>query len=192
MNILISILGILILVILVSKFKIHVVYLTKNKNNHKIHFKVNAEMFLFGIIKIIRITFTENYLKFLFIKIHYDKMIFDKENLKLIKQISFFYTLKILNPKIEKIKVNIEIGTENAMFTAIGTSILQIIPSIFCGIINKRINIKNYYYNVKPIYNENTLSFYISTIISFKIINILKAIINVNKNLKNKNIDYFV
>ena len=97
--------------------------------------------------------------------------IIDKKNIK---------ALKNLNIEIEKLNFYIDIGTENAMLTAI---IVPTISTLISVIINK--NIKDYNdakYIVNPIYiNQNIINIIFSGIFELKIRNIIYIIYMLSK-----------
>lgn len=84
-------------------------------------------------------------------------------------------SFKKLNICIEKINLNIDIGTENAMITAI---IVPIISTIISGVINQKIKDYNSAkFMVNPLYiNKNIINIAFSGIFELKIRNIIYII----------------
>lgn len=89
--------------------------------------------------------------------------------------------LKQLNKvKIEKLKLQVKIGTENAATTAISSGIIS---AIFGVILAKKI--ENPKYKIEPIYiNKNYIYLSVNCIISLKLVHI----ISVRKELKRKEV----
>jgi hypothetical protein len=184
MKIFIGILFFLILISWTLKLKINIHHLYKDKNSLKVYFNVNVGIYLLGVIKIFGISFKEDGIYFLSIKIPYNKISIGKESKKILKEMPIMNTLKFLNLKIDKFKFILEVGSENMMLTVFSVFAISTFLSILSAKCAKQINLKHYYYQVTPAYNTNTLSFKSSAIISMRISNILKAIIFANNHTK--------
>lgn len=91
---------------------------------------------------------------------------FDKKILKATKKI---------NISIKKIKLYIELGTENASLTSI---IIPIVSTVIANIFYKKVeNYKNQNFTIKPIYiNQNLINILIDGIFEIKMIHIIKVI----------------
>ena len=80
----------------------------------------------------------------------------------------------ILN--LQKTNLNIELGTEDAAFTAIASSIVSIFITIALSYVADVKKYKNYNYKITPIYlNENVFFLQFSCIITSKILHIIKV-----------------
>lgn len=91
---------------------------------------------------------------------------FDKKMLKATKKI---------NISIKKIKLYIELGTENASLTSI---IIPIVSTVIANIFYKKVeNYKNQNFTIKPIYiNQNLINILIDGIFEIKMIHIINII----------------
>jgi len=163
MKIFISIFLILILGFLTSKIKINVISL---KN-------VRIEFYIFGIIKIYGFKLT-------------DKKKLKKEKFQFLKSVFILDFFKILNIKLEKLRVKLEIGTDDVMLTVFLVTFISTFFSIISSINNKK-----YYYNITPVYNKVKLNYEVSAKISINTVNIIKAykFMNKNKILEDNNIN---
>jgi len=96
---------------------------------------------------------------------------FDKKMLKATKKI---------NISIKKIKLYIELGTENASLTSI---IIPIVSTVIANIFYKKVeNYKNQNFTIKPIYiNQNLINILIDGIFEIKMIHIINIIYILNK-----------
>lgn len=96
---------------------------------------------------------------------------FDKKMLKATKKI---------NISIKKIKLYIELGTENASLTSI---IIPIASTVIANIFYKKVeNYKNQNFTIKPIYiNQNLINILIDGIFEIKMIHIINIIYILNK-----------
>ena len=86
---------------------------------------------------------------------------------------------KKLKLKYENIKLNIEIGEENAAITAILTGVISSIVSVIIG--KYFSDIKEIKWNVEPLYNINVLKLSLNCIINIKLIHIINTIIMMRK-----------
>ena len=96
-----------------------------------------------------------------------------KEDKKKAKEISK-KIVPILN--LQKTNLNIKLGTEDAAFTAIVSSIVSIFITIALSYVADVKQYKNYNYKITPIYlNENVFFLQFSCIITSKILHIIKV-----------------
>ena len=86
---------------------------------------------------------------------------------------------KKLKLKYENIKLNIEIGEENAAITAILTGVISSIVSVIIG--KYFSDIKQINWSVQPMYNINILKLSLNCIISVKLIHIISTIFMMRK-----------
>ena len=86
---------------------------------------------------------------------------------------------KKLKLKYENIKLNIEIGEEDAAVSAILTGIISSIVSVIIG--KYFSDIKEIKWNVEPLYNINVLKLSLNCIIDIKLIHIINTIIMMRK-----------
>ena len=96
-----------------------------------------------------------------------------REDKKKAKEISK-KIVPILN--LQKTNLNIKLGTEDAAFTAIASSIVSIFITIALSYVADVKKYKNYNYKITPIYlNENVFFLQFSCIITSKILHIIKV-----------------
>ena len=77
---------------------------------------------------------------------------------------------------MQKTNLRIELGTEDAAFTAIASSIVSIFITIALSYVADVKEYKNYNYKITPIYlNENVFFLQFSCIITSKILHIIKV-----------------
>ena len=157
---------------------------TKKNKHINDDYKISIKLNLFGKFTILKKSFNKQKIDNLKVKnklknkmknINFNKIIKkEKINFKLIK--------KFLKDMIEivNIKLNIELGVDDAGKTAVLVGILSsIIPIIFRMKIK---NIKDQYFKISPIYNnENIINMEISGIFGFKLIHIINIIYILSK-----------
>ena len=106
----------------------------------------------------------------------------------------------MLKIKLDKFHFNLQIGTEDIMLTVFFVCVISTMLSILSAQNAKSINLKNYDYQIAPIYNKNALSFRNSSQISFSIPRLFKTIALLKKqnklkqenHLNRENLVYFV
>lgn len=86
---------------------------------------------------------------------------------------------KKLKLKYENIKLNIEIGEDNAAITALLTGVISCIVPVIIG--KYFSNIEDINWNVQPMYNINILKLSLNCIISVKLIHIINTIYKMRK-----------
>ena len=182
MKIFICILVVFIFLLFSTSFKLNVKYLKKNNFSNKINFDVNLGLYLFEVIKIFSINFKNDGIYFMFLKIPYKSLKFYKMDLKKVKEYRLKENFKILNLRIEKMNLIINIGVDDIGATVFAVFVISTFLSIFP--IKSRINANNYSYAINPIYNTNTFGVEFSIIISEKIFYLVKSIFVFKKNKK--------
>lgn len=187
MKIFIFLLVVFIFLFFSSTIKLNVKNLEKRNFSSSVKFNINLGVYLFGIIKLIGVTFKEDGIYFLFFKIPYKKIEFEKISFKKIKKYRAKENLKNLKWQIERMNLNLKIGLEEVGITVFLVFFISIFFSIFSAKYNKQINMKNYIYKINPNYNENSIEIKFSFIVSIKILNIIKTTINFKKNTKQPN-----
>ncbi len=157
---------------------------TKKNKHINDDYKISIKLNLFGKFTIFKKSFNKQKIDNLKVKnrlknkmkdINFNKILKkEKINLKLIKK----FLKDIIG--IVNIKLNIELGVDDAGKTAVLVGILSsIIPIIFRMKIK---NIKNQYFKISPIYNnQNIINMEISGIFGFKLIHIINIIYILSK-----------
>lgn len=188
MKILISILLILLVMIITSKFKINVILLKQEKNLSKVDFNVKLRLYILGIIKIGGMTLKNDGIHFGRLVIPYRKVKIQDFEMRNWKEISFLDVFKILDLKFHELKINLGIGTEDVFLTIFSVFAISTLFSIFSARNSEKINRKNFYYNIVPIYNSNELRFEFSAKIEMSMICFIKTLRFINQEAKVKRI----
>lgn len=174
------------------KIDINRVHIEANKNQKfKISFIIKFSFCLFNKLRYFTTTIDNQKINLLYNsgKIDINKFRQDRElNKEVLK------ALRRTEYTIEKFKLNGEIGTDNAAFTALSIGFLNSIIPIFVLRKIKFKNIDNYYLNINPIFiNQNLVNLDLNCIISIKLVNIINIIHfllkkgRVNKNERTSN-----
>lgn len=137
---------------------------TKNK---KIDYKIFLELYLFGILKICKIKLKKTYIY--------------PSNPK-IKKINVLNILMNDEIKIEKINLNVKVGTKDVLLTTIIVFIINTFISIALGRKIENFNKEKHYYSTLPIYNNNNiLQLSLNCIIKTKLVHIIYIIYSQKK-----------
>lgn len=102
-----------------------------------------------------------------------------QENIKDKKQnLKFeFDIVKQLNPKLQSIDLNLNLGTEDVVLTSFLICIIAIVISMMLAKTIKKYDKDKYKYIVMPIYNDkNSIKIILKSIISIKLVNIISII----------------
>lgn len=173
----------LIIIFLSSKIKIEVINLkftSLDKNHINKEYKIILKLCILGKIPILKINITKTKLENKKVKEKLQKLNIDLFKGKNNIDKNFIKALKTRNLQIEKINLNIEIGTENAMTTSI---IVPAISTIIAIYLRKKVkNYENQIFIINPIYqNRNLINIYISGIFDIKMIHIINILYKLNK-----------
>lgn len=175
---------ILIIVLLVfSRIRIEVINLkfsSQTKRHINKDYKVIIKLCILKKIPILKVNITKTKLEKMKIKekiknidfkIIQNKNKFDKNAIKAIKK---------SNININKINLNLEIGTENATLTSV---IVPAISTILAILLSKKIeNPKNQLFIIQPVYiNQNLINIVFSGIFEMKMIHIINIIYILNR-----------
>ena len=177
------ILIVFLLLIIFSKIRIEVInfkFSSQWKRHINKDYKVIIKLCILSKISILKINITKTKLEKLKIKekikdidlkIIENRNKFDKDLIRAIKEI---------NLDIDKINLNIELGTENASLTSI---VVPAISTILAILLRQKIEkFENQIFIVKPIYiNQNLINIVLSGIFEIKMIHIINIIYILNK-----------
>ena len=184
-----------VLIIITAKIEVKIIDFvidSQNKEHIPNRYEIITKFKIFGNIPILRFTINKNKLK----KIQQSRKMNEKiqklerdiltnENKvdkKMIKGLKEFSK----NIYMEKLDLQIELGTENAFLTSMFVAIFSSILSIVFSRIHVRE--KNIVYEIKPLYrNENSIKIEISGIFQIKLIHIINTIYVFNKKGGRKN-----
>ena len=179
---------ILIFVIIFSKIRIEIINLKFISNAQKHLNKDYSIIFKICILKyipVIKLEITDKKVKKLNLKKKMENINIQKleKNININKIKEIFKKHKFI---IKKLKLKIEIGTENSAFTAMIVVLISTIISFFLK--NKIENHKKQKFNVKPIFiNKNLINIDFSGIFEMKLIHIINIIYILNRKEGVKN-----
>lgn len=117
----------------------------------------------------------------------WNKVSFNKEKFHMTKndKKKIFNKLKKANIKLEKLDLKVAIGLEDCVITSYVVGLLSaIISNVLPYIYNKKNNVKNYNYQVMPIYNKFFSKLQLNCIISAKLVHIIFIILLIRKGSK--------
>ena len=100
------------------------------------------------------------------------------------KILAILEILKILKIQLNEFKMDLKIGTEDVLLTVFSVFAVSTFLSIFFTQNRKKVNSKNYYYHVVPIYNSNELSFKLSLKLSINMIDFVKVFLVQKQKLR--------
>ena len=166
---------ILIIVLLVfSRIRIEVInfkFSSQTKRHINKDYKVIIKLCILKKIPILKVNITKTKIKNIDFKIIQNKNKFDKNAIKAIKK---------SNININKINLNLEIGTENATLTSV---IVPTISTILAILLSRKIeNPKNQLFIIQPVYiNQNLINIVFSGIFEMKMIHIINIIYILNR-----------
>ncbi len=162
-------------------------YNEKIKENKKVSFISNIEIYIFGKIKIFNIKIDKDKLEKAKISQKIKELdIFEMKQNKPINKENV-EAIKKLKVNLEEFKLNIDIGTKNVILTSGIVALLSTIIAILFTKIIKNYNEENYFFNIKPKYiEENVLKLKFKGIISIKMIHILNVIFFIIKTRRVK------
>ena len=179
---------ILIFVIIFSKIRIEIINLKFISNAQKHLNKDYSIIFKICILKyipVIKLEITDKKVKKLNLKKKMENINIQKleKNININKIKEIFKKHKFI---IKKLKLKIEIGTENSAFTAMIVVLISTIISFFLK--NKIENHKKQKFNVKPLFiNKNLINIDFSGIFEMKLIHIINIIYILNRKEGVKN-----
>ena len=175
---------IIILLLIFSKITIKIEklkYIFQDKNNTN-NYLIIIKLYILNVIPIIKVKLTKEKIR----KIKESKIMqkIEKINIQKIEEnISRKKIKKVIKNfsfTIKDLKLELEIGTENASITALLIPVLNIIIAIL--IKNKIKNYKEQKFNIKPNFlNKNILNLQFSGIFEIKMIHIINIIYILNK-----------
>lgn len=183
---LLFLISLFVIIILISNLKISVKKLEASNEIENTDilksFTVSIGIYIFGKIKIFNKDITKQDLE----KAKNSKQIeklknkfWKKETMKEKKQdIKMdIDVLKKLNPKLEKIKLDLKLGTEDVVLTSFLIVIVSIIISMVLSKVIKKYDEKKYEYIIIPVYNnKNSIKVILEGIIDIKLVNIISII----------------
>lgn len=173
----------IILLLIYSKIGVEIINLkfsSQNIRHINKDYKIIIKLYILGKIPVLKLNITKTKLEKLKIKekikdfdlkLIEDKNKFDK---------NFFKAFKKINIGIEKVNLNIELGTENAVLTSI---IVPAISTIIAIILRKKVKkFENQTFIINPVYvNQNHINIQLSGIFDIKMNHIINIIYILNK-----------
>lgn len=164
----------------------------KAKNNYQIR----VGLYLYGKLKIIGITFEEDKIKFLNFSITYKNLkqtkffqnMIRKDAIELDKQV-LKDNIKLLSMRFEKVNLNVRLGTESTLITSFLTFAISTAISFILQKGITKYNPNKHKFIITPLYeNRDNIAVYLDLIASFKFVNIVKVLFELNKLSKNEHI----
>ena len=148
-------------------------------------FSIKLKILAFGKLPILSIKLDNNKIKNIMLK-QIDKEIRKHKNIEEDKQKAKELSKKIVPLiNLQKGNLNIELGTEDAAFTAIASSIVSIFIAVALPYVADVEKYKNYNYKITPIYlNKNVFFLQFSCIITIKLLHIIKVMCKKDKKGK--------
>ena len=176
----IIILNLIIVAIISLKIKVEIVkFKFSSVATPKVdpNYEINIYFYIFSKIPILKFNIVKLKVEKINRKLKIENKI-QKLDLDLMKNKmnkNIFKAIKKINMKIEKIKLNIEIGTENASFTSIIVPAISTIIALYMR--NKIKKLEKQTFTITPIYiNQNLIKMDLSGIFEFKLIHIINMI----------------
>ena len=142
-----------------------------------LNFSIKLKILAFEKLPILSIKLDNNKIKNIMLK-QIDKEIKKHKNIEEDKQRAKELSKKIVPLiNLKKGNLNIELGTEDAAFTAIASSIVSIFIAVALSYVADVEKYKNYNYKITPIYlNKNVFFLQFSCIITIKLVHIINVI----------------
>ena len=150
-----------------------------------LNFSIKLKILVFEKLPILSIKLDNNKIKNIMLK-QIDKEIKKHKNIEEDKKKAKELSKKIVPLiNLQKGNLNIEIGTEDAAFTAIASSIVSIFIAVALPYLADVEKYKNYNYKITPIYlNKNVFFLQFSCIITIKLLHIIKVMCKKDKKGK--------
>ena len=164
----------------------------KKKNNYEI----KIGLYLYGKLKIIGITLEEDGIKVLNFKFKYETLkktrfyrdMVKKDAIELDKQV-LKDNIKLLVMKFEKVNLNVKLSTESTLITSFLTFAVSTVISFILQKGITKYNPKKHKFIITPLYeNRDNIAVYLELIASFKFINIIKVLVELNNLSKKEHI----
>lgn len=178
---------ILFCLVMLSTLKIQVqnLSLANIPIKQKAHYHITISLYLGKHIKWLWISLNQDKVQKL-----YNKIKLSQINLKSIEktiQAEEFKILKEIQPKISSLKLKASIGVESPIITSFLVAILSSAISIALPHVAKKIESKNYQYEITPIYeNKNLYKINLNCIIELKMVHIINIIYILKKKGKSE------
>ena len=171
------------IILIFSKIRIQIInfrFSSQMKRHVNKDYKIQLVLSILGVIPILKINLNKAKLEKMKLKERMKRIDFKflEENPSFNKEI--WKALKQLNWFIEKIHLQIDIGTENASLTAI---IVPVISTMIAIILRRKMKeTGNQTFRINPVYiNQNLVNLYISGIFEIKMRHIISVIYIINK-----------
>lgn len=185
--------------IVFSKLKIVINSLQFEMNGKvkaKNSYKIKIGLYLYGKFKILGITLEEDKIKFLNFRITYRNLkqtkffqnMIKKDAIELDKQV-LKDNIKLLSMRFEKVNLNVRLGTESTLITSFLTFVISTAISFILQKGITKYNPNKHKFIITPLYeNRENIAVYLDLIASFKFVNIVKVLFELNKLSKNEHI----
>lgn len=146
-----------------------------NIQKNKSVYKINISFYLLNKIKWLAFNIGENKIKKITKKIQLKNI--DMAKLEKYLRPSDIKELAKINPKISYLKLELNLGLEDVVFTSYIVAIISTMLSIILPYVTKEKDRKNLYYKILPIYNnKNQYHINLDVIFEVKLINVFKVV----------------
>ena len=146
-----------------------------NIQKNKSVYKINISFSLLNKIKWLAFNIGENKIKKITKKIQLKNI--DMAKLEKYLRPSDIKELAKINPKISYLKLELNLGLEDVVFTSYIVAIISTMLSIILPYVTKEKDRKNLYYKILPIYNnKNQYHINLDVIFEVKLINVFKVV----------------
>lgn len=145
--------------------------------------KIHLELYLFGLIRIVKIYINNKTLDKIKNKTHFDYSKFKslRKDRKILKDIKITEVMKRLKVEFQDTDLDLQLGTEEVMATVFAVTLISTILSIIFSNSNQ----KGVRYNVMPLYQfGNSINLHLNCIIKVKVVHIIFVIIYLIKEGK--------
>ncbi len=163
----------------------------KNPQSFKIDFNINVGVYVLDHIKIFGLTFKNDGIHFLCFCFPYNIIKINQDSLQILKNVSVGKRIKSLPIRLEKLHLELKVGTENILFTVFIVFLMATFLSIFSAKTCEKIHENQIYYRIIPKYHTNEFSFQITSQISLSLFQIIKTLI-IAKKENNQSKKFFV
>lgn len=178
--------------IISSKLKIVVKKLDfamQEKVKSKNDYEIKLGIYLFGKIKIFGVSITDEKLNKLKKTKMYNDML--KKEVNVLDREILTDNIKCLDTKLEKVNLNVKLGTDSTLITSFLTFVVSTAVSFVLQKGITKYNPKKHKFIITPLYeNRNNIEIYLELVASFKMRNVIKVLSNLNnlsKMEQNKN-----
>lgn len=177
---------IITILLMLSTIKIEIKNLKINDLKLNNNYKIKLSISLFNKIKLLWVTLDKKKIEKISASVKNRKLNIEKFKGRIKLNKNTLKTLTKIKVNIEKIRLKIDIGLEDAPITSYIVAIISSIIGIILPIVSKKI--RNYNYTITPIYNgKNQIKLELNSITSIKIVHIIYVIYIISMKGRDEN-----